>query len=83
MIFKTKMSADNCHITDQNALHFLTFTVTDWIEVFTRKEYTFEIVNSLNFCIKRQRSFGLDVNSDFLQPIKNHDFNRNNNCYAQ
>jgi len=33
------MSADNYFITDQNAVYFLTFTVEDWIDVFTRKEY--------------------------------------------
>jgi REP element-mobilizing transposase RayT len=45
------MSADNYFITDQNAVYFLTFTVTDWIDVFTRKEYKMEIVDSLNYCI--------------------------------
>ncbi len=48
------MSADNYFITDQNAVYFLTFTVTDWIDIFTRKEYRFEIVNSLNFCINNK-----------------------------
>jgi len=33
------MSADNYFITDQNGVYFLTFTVTDWVDVFTRKEY--------------------------------------------
>ena len=32
-IFKTKMSADNYFIKDQNAVYFLTFTVTGWIEL--------------------------------------------------
>ncbi len=32
------MSSDNYFIADQNALYFLTFTVTDWIDVFTRKK---------------------------------------------
>lgn len=48
------MSADNYFITDQNAVYFLTFTVTDWIDIFTRKEYKFEIVNSLNYCIRNK-----------------------------
>ena len=39
------MSADNYFITDQNAVYFLTFSVTDWIDVFTRKDYKMEIVN--------------------------------------
>jgi REP element-mobilizing transposase RayT len=48
------MSADNYFITDQNGIYFLTFTVTDWVDVFTRKEYKFEIVNALNYCIKNK-----------------------------
>ena len=48
------MSADNYFIKDQNAVYFLTFTVTDWIDIFTRKEYKIEIVNSLNYCIQHK-----------------------------
>ena len=52
------MSGDRYHISDQNALYFLTFTVVGWIDVFTRKEYKLEIVDSLNYCID---SKGLSV----------------------
>ena len=38
------MSADNYFIEDQNAVYFLTFTVTDWVDVFTRKEDKLEII---------------------------------------
>lgn len=48
------MSADNYFIEDQNDAYFLTFTVTDWVDVFSRKEYKFEIVNSLNYCIENK-----------------------------
>ncbi len=48
------MSADNYFIEDQNAVYSLTFTVTDWVDIFTRKEYKFEIVNSLNYCIENK-----------------------------
>ena len=48
------MSADNYFIKDQNAVYFLTFTVTDWIDIFTRKEYKIEIVNSLNYCVQHK-----------------------------
>lgn len=48
------MSADNYFITDQNAVYFLTFTITDWIDVFSRKEYKIEIVNSLNYCVEHK-----------------------------
>jgi len=32
------MPADNYFIEDQNAPYFLTFTVTDWVDIFSRKE---------------------------------------------
>ncbi|WP_346854724.1 transposase [uncultured Draconibacterium sp.] len=48
------MTAENYFIQDQNAAYFLTFTVTDWVDIFTRKEYKIEIVNSLNYCIKHK-----------------------------
>lgn len=48
------MSADNYYIEDQNAVYFITFTVSDWIDIFTRKEYRFVIVDSLNYCIENK-----------------------------
>jgi len=45
-------------IDDQNAVHFLTITVIDWMDVFTRKEYKLEIVDSLNYCVEKK---GLDI----------------------
>ncbi|NQU88204.1 MAG: transposase [Mariniphaga sp.] len=48
------MTADNYFITDQNAVYFLTFTVTDWIDVFTRKEYKIVITDSLNYCVENK-----------------------------
>jgi REP element-mobilizing transposase RayT len=52
------MSADNYFINDQNAVYFLTFTVVDWVDVFTRKEYKVVIADSLNYCIANK---GLEV----------------------
>jgi len=48
------MSADRYKIADQNALYFVTFTVVNWIDVFTRKSYKIEIVNSLNYCVQQK-----------------------------
>ena len=48
------MSADNYFINDQNALYFLTFTVIDWVDVFTRKEYKLTITDSLNYCVENK-----------------------------
>lgn len=42
------------YIYDQNAIYFLTLTVVDWMDVFTRKEYKLEVVDSLNYCIKNK-----------------------------
>ena len=44
------MSADNYLIKDQNAIYYLTFTVVDWVDVFTRKEFKMVVGDSLNFC---------------------------------
>lgn len=48
------MSGDRYLISDQNAIYFLTFTIVGWIDVFTRKEYKLEIVDSLNFCVREK-----------------------------
>ena len=45
-------------ITNQQGLYYVTFTVKDWVDVFTRNEYRFIITNSLNYCIKQK---GLEV----------------------
>lgn len=48
------MSGDKYRIGDQNEIHFLTFTVVGWIDVFTRKEYKLQIVDSLNYCTEHK-----------------------------
>lgn len=52
------MSGDSYKITDQQGLYFMTFTVVNWIDVFTRKDYKFIITDSLNYCIANK---GLEV----------------------
>jgi putative transposase len=47
-------------VSDQNAVYFLTLTIEGWVDVFTRKEYKLEIVDSLNFCVDRK---GLEIYS--------------------
>nr|WP_319397827.1 transposase [uncultured Carboxylicivirga sp.] len=44
------MSSENYLIGDQHATYFVTFTITDWIDVFTRLKYKDLIVDSLRFC---------------------------------
>ncbi|WP_162340133.1 REP-associated tyrosine transposase [Cyclobacterium salsum] len=45
-------------IKDQQALHFVTFTVHQWADVFTRNVYVEIITESVNYC---QKAKGLKV----------------------
>jgi len=38
-------------ITDQYGTYFLTFTVVDWVDIFTRPVYKDIIIDSLRYCI--------------------------------
>lgn len=48
------VSGDRYTITDQQGIYFLTFTVVDWLNVFTRRSYKDTIVDSLNYCIAQK-----------------------------
>ena len=54
------MSGDRYHIQNQQGLYFITPTVIQWVDVFSRREYRDIIVDSLNYCIREK---GLVVNS--------------------
>lgn len=41
-------------VGDERFAHFVTFTVVNWIDVFTRNEYRDIIIESLNYCIKHK-----------------------------
>jgi putative transposase len=45
-------------IRDQQALYFLTFTVVEWLDVFTRPLYKDIVINSLRYC---QQHKGLEL----------------------
>ncbi len=47
-------------IRDENAVHYLTFAVVEWIDVFTRKDYCNIVVDSLNYCVENK---GLQIQS--------------------
>jgi len=47
-------------IKNQNALHYLTFTVVGWVDVFTRVDYKKVLIDSLLFC---QKEKGLNLNA--------------------
>ena len=64
-------SGEGYKIRDQTKPHFLTFTVVDWIDVFTRKRYKDLIVDSLNYCIanKEMIVFGYVIMSNHMHII--------------
>jgi putative transposase len=37
-------------ISDQKAVHFVTFTVHQWVDVFTRMDYVNILLNSIKHC---------------------------------
>jgi len=41
-------------IINQNALHYMTFTVVGWIDVFTRKAYKDILTETMRYCIKNK-----------------------------
>ena len=47
-------------ITNQHGLHFLTFTIVGWIDVFTRLKYRDIVIESLKYC---QKEKGLKINA--------------------
>ena len=46
--------SDGYKIRDQNLPHFITFTVVDQIDVFTRQTYKDVIIESLDYCIQNK-----------------------------
>jgi REP element-mobilizing transposase RayT len=47
-------------IRDQYAIHFITFAVVEWVDVFTRKDYVEIVLDSLRHC---QREKGLKIHA--------------------
>src|SRR4051794_11838721 len=50
--------ADAYRIKDQFTAYFITLTIIDWLDVFTRKEYKDIVIESLNYCMEEK---GLQV----------------------
>lgn len=48
------MSGSRYRISDQYATHFITCTIVDWVDVFTRRECRELVVDSLNFCVDKK-----------------------------
>jgi len=47
-------SRDGYIISDQYACYFVTFTVVEWIDLFTRKECQEILIEALRFCIEKK-----------------------------
>jgi len=45
---------------DSNSIYFLTITVVDWVDIFTREDYRQIIIDSLKYC---QKEKGLEIYS--------------------
>jgi REP element-mobilizing transposase RayT len=41
-------------IRDQQGIYFITFTVHQWVDVFTRKEYKDLLLDSISYCQKHK-----------------------------
>lgn len=52
------MASGQKHTIKKNSTYFITLTVIDWIDVFTRKNHKTAIVDSLKYCIKNK---GLNI----------------------
>ena len=58
-------------IRDHTLPHFITFTVVDWIDVFTRQTYKDVIIESLDYCIQNKGMilFGYVIMSNHIHMI--------------
>ncbi len=56
-------------ILDQHGLNFLTLTVVEWIDLFTRKAFADIVIESLRFC---QQNKGLEIYAIVLMPSHLH-----------
>ena len=48
------MKTEGYQIRDQSKPHFVTFTVVNWVDVFSRKIHKDLIVDSLNYCVQNK-----------------------------
>ena len=55
-IYLTNMS--DKYKTEKDKLYYVTLTVVGWIDVFTRKEYVYELMKNIKYC---QENKGLEV----------------------
>ena len=58
-------------VKNQQAIHFLTFTVVEWADVFSRKLYTDIIIESLKYCQQQKglKLFGWVIMTNHIHLI--------------
>jgi len=58
-------------ITNQNLPHFITATVVDWVDIFTRKNYRDIVIECLDYCIKNKSMilYGYVIMSNHIHMI--------------
>lgn len=58
-------------IYDQHGMYFITPTIVDWVDIFTRKSYRDIVVDSLQFCIanKGLKVYGYVIMSNHVHLI--------------
>ena len=61
--------SDKYNIQENDKAYFVTITVINWIDVFTRKNHKLAIVNSLKYC---QENKGLEIFAWCLMPSHLH-----------
>jgi len=54
------MPAGGYKLSNQNAVHFLSFAVVEWVDVFTRPIYQNIVLDSLKYC-QHERGLGLNA----------------------
>ena len=55
---KTKSMSHQYRVRNPGEIHFVTFTIVDWVDVFTRPAYKELVVKSLKYC---QQNKGLEI----------------------
>ncbi len=65
------METDGYKIRNQSKPHYITFTVVDWVDIFTRQVYKDIIIENLNYCIKEKSMivFGYVIMSNHLHLV--------------
>ncbi|MBN1187178.1 MAG: transposase [Bacteroidales bacterium] len=55
---RKKDMSHGCKINDQSKAYYLTLTIVEWIDIFTRKVYRDIVIDSLKYC---QKEKGLEL----------------------